>query len=285
MPKKLYLLAPVIFIAFVFFTLTDLNAFDHVCGDVNCDSACNVSDAVYIINYIFVGGTIPCDPDDDGVFDCHRFIQIGTVTDIDGNTYLTAKIGEQWWMIENLKVTHYRNGDPIPNVTDFGEWSGLTTGAYCEYDNDPSNVNTYGRLYNWYAVNDGRNIAPEGWHVPTDEEWKALEMYLGLSQAEADAEGWRGTDEGGLLKQLGITHWTSPNAAANNYSGFTALPNGIRQHNDYMNFTIDATFWSFTEITASSAWYRGLHYNHGLIHREHIENIKYYGMAIRCVKD
>jgi len=100
----------------------------------------------------------------------------GTVTDIDGNVYQTIKIGDQWWMAENLKVTHYRNSDPIPHVTDGGTWSYLFTGAYCEYDNNPANVAIYGRLYNWYAVGDSRNIAPEGWHVPSDDEWKQLEM-------------------------------------------------------------------------------------------------------------
>jgi uncharacterized protein (TIGR02145 family) len=106
------------------------------------------------------------------------------VTDYDGNVYQIVLIGGQCWMMENLKVTHYRNGDPIPHVPNIGEWYGLSSGAYCDYNNDPGNVETYGRLYNWYAVDDSRNIAPEGWHVPTDDEWKQLEMYLGMSQAE-----------------------------------------------------------------------------------------------------
>jgi uncharacterized protein (TIGR02145 family) len=86
----------------------------------------------------------------------------GTVTDIDGNVYQTVKIGDQWWMADNLKVTHYRNGEPIPNVTDGSTWNSLDSGAYCNYDNDTGNVTTYGRLYNWYAVDDSRSIAPEG---------------------------------------------------------------------------------------------------------------------------
>ena len=98
----------------------------------------------------------------------------GTVTDIDSNTYQTVKIGNQWWMTENLKVTHYRNGNAIPNVTDDSAWSSLTTGAYCIYNHDESNATTYGRLYNCYAVTDSRNIAPAGWHVPTDAEWTTL---------------------------------------------------------------------------------------------------------------
>ncbi|MBT5269507.1 MAG: hypothetical protein HOL70_08685, partial [Candidatus Marinimicrobia bacterium] len=114
-----------------------------------------------------------------------------TVTDIDGNVYETVKIGDQIWMAENLKVTHYRDGSAITQVTDNTAWSNLSTEAYCIYDNNASNeVDTYGALYNWYAVSDGRNIAPEGWHVPTDAEWKELEMYLGMSQPDVDDVVW-----------------------------------------------------------------------------------------------
>ena len=208
----------------------------------------------------------------------------GTVTDIDGNVYQTIKIGDQWWMMENLKVTHYRNGDPIPNVTNGGTWSGLTTGAYCEYDNDPGNVATYGRLYNWYAVDDSRSIAPEGWHVPTDEEWKQLEMYLGMSQAEADATGWRGTDEGGKLKEEGTTHWNSPNTGATNESGFTALPAGYRVGSGYYNsIGFDTRIWSSTTYDQNIAWYRFLQYNHADAYRN--GDSKNTGFSIRCVRD
>jgi uncharacterized protein (TIGR02145 family) len=144
---------------------------------------------------LLVGG---CGGDDAGTNPDNPTVPV--VTDIDGNVYQTVTIGAQVWMAENLKVTHYRNGDPIPNVTDTAAWEGLSTGAYCEYDNDINNVATYGRLYNWYAVDDSRGLAPEGWHVPSDDEWKQLEMYLGMSQSEADDYGWRGTDEGGEVK-------------------------------------------------------------------------------------
>ena len=110
-------------------------------------------------------------------------------TDTSGVSYPTIKIGNQDWMAENLKVTRYRNGDEISHVTDNISWNNLSASAYCNYDHDVGNASNYGVLYNWYAVNDSRNIAPIGWHVPTDEEWKTLEMYLGMSQSQADDVG------------------------------------------------------------------------------------------------
>ena len=113
--------------------------------------------------------------------------QTGTLTDIDGNIYRTIKIGNQWWLAENLKVTHYRNGDGITYAPDASAWANLTVGGYSAYDNSPNNAATYGMLYNWYAVNDPRGLAPAGWHVPSDAEWKQKEMYLGMSQAEVES--------------------------------------------------------------------------------------------------
>jgi uncharacterized protein (TIGR02145 family) len=207
-----------------------------------------------------------------------------TTTDIDGNVYQTVTIGTQVWTVENLKVTHYRNGDAIPNITDNATWSGLTTGAYCEYNNDINNVATYGRLYNWYTVADDRNIAPTGWHVPTDAEWKQLEVYLGMSQAEADATNWRG-DEGGKLKESGTTHWTSPNTGATNESGFSGLPGGCRYPNgDYYDVGIDAYIWSSTEHNGGSAWCRTLHNSNLGVNRFDYGSLR-YGFSVRCVKD
>jgi uncharacterized protein (TIGR02145 family) len=206
------------------------------------------------------------------------------VTDYDGNVYQTLLIGDQCWMMKNLEVIHYRNGDPIPNVTDAGAWSDLSTGAYCEYNNNPANVETYGRLYNWYAVDDSRGLAPEGWHVPTDAEWKQLEMYLGMSQAAADSIGYRGTDEGGKLKEAGTAHWLSPNTGATNESGFTALPGGRRSSNGsfaFMNF--DAFFLSATEHASYYLLSRILYYSHAQSSR--FETPKETGFSVRCVKD
>ena len=161
----------------------------------------------------------------------------GTLTDIDGNVYQTVKIGGQWWMAENLKVTRYRNGESIPNVKDGSEWSNLGTGAWCAYNNDTTNVPTYGLLYNWYTVDDSRNIAPEDWHIPTDEEYTALENYL-----IANDYNWDGTTTGNKIgKSLASqTGWNSSgetgdvgnDMSKNNASDFSALPGGFRGYSN-----------------------------------------------------
>lgn len=194
------------------------------------------------------------------------------ITDIDGNTYRTIKIGNQWWMAENLKVTHYRNGDFIPNVTDGNEWwFNLTTGAYCNYDNNVNNVTTYGRLYNWYAVNDSRNIAPEGWHVPSDAEWQTLVNSLGGKE-----------DAGGKMKESGTAYWDRPNTGATNESGFSALPSGIRSQNFAFMGTW-AWFWSSSIYIGNYAWSWDLTYDQSRIRQTY--NLERYGFSIRCIKD
>lgn len=147
-----------------------------------------------------------------------------TVTDIDGNVYNTIVIGSQVWMKENLRVTHYSNGDPIPHVTDFTVWNGLTTGAYMDRNNDPSNADPYGRNYNFYIVQDARNVCPAGWHVPSDNEWATMEAFVGIPTSELFVNGERGTsvNAGGKLKAT--TLWASPNQGASNTFGFTAVP-------------------------------------------------------------
>jgi len=208
-------------------------------------------------------------------------VPTGTMTDIDGNVYQTVKIGDQWWMAENLKVTHYRNGDAIPNVTSDSDWEYLTIGAYCNYNNNSSNANTYGRLYNWFAVNDSRNIAPNGWHVPSDAEWKELEMYLGMNQTEADDDGWRGTDEGNKLRST--SGWENDGNGTDDY-GFTALPGGYRHSSGYFYLLGDfADFWSSTELSIIFAWSRELICNYALVNRN--LSYKQYGFSVRLVKD
>jgi uncharacterized protein (TIGR02145 family) len=207
-----------------------------------------------------------------------------TISDIDGNIYPVVKIGRKWWTAENLKVTRYCNGDTLPNITDNREWRQVTSGAYCNYDNDERNAASYGRLYNWYAVNDSRNLAPAGWHVATDEDWKELEMYLGMNESQADDTYYRGTDEGGKLKKTGTSNWICPNTGATNQSGFSALPGGYRTYNGYficMGYT--ASYWSSTESKKSNAWHRYLSYDCSGINHNHY--FKQGAFSIRCVKD
>jgi uncharacterized protein (TIGR02145 family) len=196
------------------------------------------------------------------------------LTDCDGNTYKTVAIGNQVWMAENLKTTKYRDCSPIENVADFPNWLNLKTGAYCWYLNDASTYKTsYGALYNWYAVNDSRKICPLGWSVPTDKDWEILENYLG------------GPDvAGGRLKEIGITHWASPNAGATDANGFTALPGGFR--NSWVSFGnvgLDGDWWSSSSIEVTSAWSIGILYNYEGSYYGY--NLKTDGRSVRCIKE
>ena len=151
------------------------------------------------------------------------------------------------------------------------------------YNNDEGYVSAYGRLYNWYAIVDNRNLAPEGWSIPGDSDWKQLEMYLGMSQAEADAVGWRGTDEGGKLKEAGTVHWNPPNTGATNVSGFTALPGGYRVNNgNFLNIGFYAYFWSSTENSSYTVWGRLLSSGTSATYR--YADSKSAGFSVRCVK-
>jgi uncharacterized protein (TIGR02145 family) len=194
------------------------------------------------------------------------------MTDIDGNVYNAIKIGTQIWMAKNLNVSHYRNGDEIPQVTDLAVWGKIKTGAWCYYNNDPVIGKIYGKLYNWHAVNDSRGLAPKGWHIATDEEWSTLTNYLG------------GIDiAGGKLKEAGTEHWLSPNTGARNESGFTALPGGFRT--DYGAFGFKGTegyWWSTKELRANGAWGRLLQYDDSNLRRG---SLKDHGFSVRCIRD
>jgi uncharacterized protein (TIGR02145 family) len=198
----------------------------------------------------------------------------GTVTDKDGNVYKTVTIGTQVWMAENLRTTKYQNGDPIPQVLVNTAWSTPTSGAYCWYNNDATAKSSgYGALYNWAAVDDNRDIAPKGWHVPSDAEWTVLAKYLG-GNAYA----------GGKLKEPLTNHWSDPNAGATNSSGFTALPAGYRNNSGvFGNAGIIGGWWSISEYSKSVAWYRYVDYNTGYIYS--VSTYKTCGFSVRCVKD
>jgi uncharacterized protein (TIGR02145 family) len=195
------------------------------------------------------------------------------LVDIDGNVYHFITIGTQVWLVENLKVTKYRNGNPITHVPDTTAWSNLSTEGYCDYLNSTANGNTYGHLYNWYAVTDSRNIAPAGCHIPTDAEWQTLVTYLGGNSIA-----------GGKMKETGTTHWTTPNTSATNSSGFTALPGGDRL-NDGIFYSINVlgAFWSATSYTASNAYYFYVDNYEAKCNR--LDFPKKAGFSVRCIKD
>ena len=199
------------------------------------------------------------------------------ITDKDGNTYKTVEIGSQEWMAENLNVSHFRNGDPIPEARTNEEWVKAGENeqpAWCYYDNDRKNGKIYGKLYNWHVVNDPRGLAPEGWPVPSNGDWTKLTDYLG---GEDDA--------GGKLKQTGTTHWWGPNEGATNETDFTALPGGSRLNDG----TFDSIggyggWWSATEsFFAGNAWERGVYYSYSSVGMYF--DYKEAGFSVRCLRD
>lgn len=212
------------------------------------------------------------------------------VTDIEGNIYHTLKIGNQTWMVENLKTTKYRNGDLIPNVTDATIWTNSTTGNYCNYNNLVDNATKYGRLYNWYAVSDSRNLAPSGWHVSTVAEWTTLENYLIANGYNYDGS----TTGNNIAKSLAATtDWSTyptigtigNDLSKNNKSGFTSLPGGYRINNgSFANMGYHAYWWTSTESSSSNAIFVYLHYMKSILYVDY-PNAKNWGSYVRCVKD
>lgn len=192
----------------------------------------------------------------------------GSVTDVDGNTYRTVLIGAQEWMADNLKVTRYRTGDVIANITDNTQWSNtIMSGAYCAYNNDPANAAKYGLLYNHYTVVDGKGVCPSGWHVPSDAEWSTLITYVG----GASVAGYH-------LKQTGA------GITADNSSGFSGVMSGYRSHADsFRDLGIDGNLWSSTikdGYLSYGIWIKKLENN--------VVNCGYPkidGLSIRCIKD
>jgi uncharacterized protein (TIGR02145 family) len=197
--------------------------------------------------------------------------ETGTMSDIDGNTYNTVKIGNQWWMAENLKVIHYRNGDTIPEICDNSEWADSRTGARCNYNNDDNNNNIYGCLYNSYATDDNRVLAPENWHIPTLVEWNILVDYIGDSP-------------GGKLKYAGPNYWVTPNVGATNSVGFSVLPGGHRWNGNgwFDELGESAYFWA-SDIMVGDAGIMSLYYNSSRVYPG--TWAKTEGLSIRCVKN
>ena len=207
-------------------------------------------------------------------------------------------IGTQVWTKTNLDVTTYRDGTPIPEVQDPTAWAGLTTGAWCYYDNNPANGAVYGKLYNWYAVAGiydaaslanpalRKQFAPTGWHVPTDPEWSILINYL---DPNADGGNTFPNVAGGKMKSTGTIQastglWQSPNTAATNESGFTGLPGGFRGNGGGFAAIRDfGIWWSSSESGTTDAWFRYLGFENGNVLR--FANVKEAGFSVRCLRD
>lgn len=208
--------------------------------------------------------------------------QTETISDMDGNVYQVVAIGDQWWMAENLKVTQYSNGEDIPNLKDAAEWAADTIGTYCYYGNRESYSNSNGNLYNWYVAVDERGVCPEGWHVPSDDEWNTMEMALGMSQEESlRMTAWRGTDEGDKLK--------TEEFGGNNSSGFAALGTGYRDPAGVFKASgTDNDYWTSTpyensKMNRTDGVLHGLLNSKGTVVRNFHEPA--YGFCIRCVKN
>ncbi len=187
-----------------------------------------------------------------------------------GSEIKSVKIGNQVWMAENLNVSHYRNGDPIPTGLSKTQWESTTQGAFAIYNDDPANEKIYGKLYNWYAVNDSRGLCPAGWHVPSEKEWTTLKTNLGGSGIA-----------GGKLKAT--TNWDSPNSGATNSSGFNAFPGGFRYNETYKFNGSKGMWWSSTEIDFDNVWGFLMELNESDLYKSF--NDKQQGVSVRCIKD
>lgn len=208
--------------------------------------------------------------------------ETGTMTDVEGNVYKTVKIGNQWWMAENLKVKKFRNNTAIPQRQVTNDWIN-NSAAYCVYQN---NSDAPGLLYNFYVITDTNKIAPIGWHIPSDDEWKTLELELGMSPSDANKVNWRGLEEAEKLKVESPTGWTAYNDVwSTNESGFSALAGSCRLFNGtWGDPGLNSTgFWWSSTAHSNGAWYRYLDYKNKNIFRYYAASN--YGMSIRCVKD
>jgi len=196
-----------------------------------------------------------------------------SVTDINGNSYQVKSIGGQDWFTENLRVTRFSNGDPIPEIQDKQTWKKTRTAGLCNFDNDPSSAIRLGTLYNWHAVADPRNLCPKGWHIPSEQEWSQLTRFLG-----GDAVA------GGKMKNPGNDRWAWPNSGATNESGFNAIPNGYRS-NAGIFYLLDTYtfFWTSTGYSGEEALSKFLQNDYDGVTT--IENDHNFGFSVRCVKD
>jgi uncharacterized protein (TIGR02145 family) len=201
----------------------------------------------------------------------------GTMTDVEGNVYPTVQIARQEWMAANLKTTTYNDGTPIPLVTEPAAWADLTSDAYCWYDNDPSNREVYGALYNWYVIKT-RKLCPPDWEVASSHNFSALSDALGGKSVA-----------GGKLKEAGTQHWLSPNTGATDQSLFSALPNGSRHMaGSFVELGERATWWGYDQDYSELIWlsteayYMDIFYNRAstMVSTSPVT----FGYAVRCRK-
>jgi uncharacterized protein (TIGR02145 family) len=207
-----------------------------------------------------------------------------TVSDIDGNVYNVVSIGNQCWMKENLKTSRYKNGTLIPTGLNGTQCQTTTSGACADYNNDPANTAFYGKLYNWYAVADTQGLCPTGWHEPEDWEWNVLVKAIDPN-ADTTCNGCNQSSiVGGAMKDIGTTHWASPNTGATNSSGFTGLPGGYRaNYGPYDGIGNYGYWWSATQYNSAQSQYRYLYYPNSNVGRDF--DYKTIGFSVRCVRD
>ena len=240
----------------------------------NFDANADINDGSCVYNN---SGNVDTDESDDtnedGDTDKEIESKPGTGVTFDGYTYTSIILGNgQEWMVENLRANKYCNGDSIPNIKDSDEWESLTNGAWSHYANNVQNEEAFGKLYNWYSVEDDRNICPCGWHVPSNDEWNNLIDYLG-GQVKA----------GGKLKSTDTLYWNSPNHYASNKIGFYGLPGGTRFNGNFVDRGLHGLFWSSTEYYPPSVRGFGLGQQIEHIFRKDVN--KKRGMSVRCIKD
>ena len=202
-------------------------------------------------------------------------VEEAAITDIDGNVYDIVQIGDQVWMSENLRTTRYRNGEEIPYARTDAAWENERVGMRCAYDHDEANSMTYGQLYNWYAVKDERGLCPSGWHVPSDDEWNALERTLGLSSVDAKQTNSRGVHGASMKSDA----WNGTNE-----SGFSGLPGGRRGSLGGFDYAgVNGCWWS-SSPNGSGAWYRLLNSDSDNVYRHNYGRPR-DGFSVRCVRD
>ncbi len=203
------------------------------------------------------------------------------ISDIDGNIYHSIAIGKQVWMVENLRVTHLNDGSDIKLITSDLEWKTSNSPSYCWYFNIVPEEGDNGALYNFNTVNTGK-LCPTGWNVPSDQDWKTLEMYLGMSQAEGDMVSWRGEGISSSLKA--VEGWYVLNGIQDMF-GFKALPSGIRHGvtGGFQEFNLGAYWWTSTIYDESSAWFRSIIDANTTIYRG--TQFNQSGFSVRCLKD